>query len=170
MLRLWEVMQAAHLTYEPRYYALAERSRYLDAAARYIDGLVRDPDAICIVCADAGNLWGSLVAKVEKKPPVYTDVSVASIDHVCVDEAHRGKGVFRRMYALLESTASKRSVDSIECYVDCDNSALAAYRAIGMVPRQMRMVKHIQKDAAPGATSSDSMLPDPQSSSAVRRE
>ena len=147
MLRLWEVMQTAHLTYEPRYYALAERSRYLDAAARYIAGLVRDPDAICIVCAEAGNILGSLVAKVEKKPPVYTDVTIASIDHVCVDEAHRGKGMFRSMYALLESTASKRGVDSIECYVDCENAAWEVYRAIGMVPRQMKMVKHIQKNS-----------------------
>lgn len=151
MLRLWEAMQTAHLTYEPRYYALAERSHYLDAAARYIDGLVRDPDAICIVCAESGNILGSLAAKVEKKPPVYSDVTVASIDHVCVDEAHRGKGIFRSMYARLESTASERGVDSIECYVDCENAASAAYRAIGMVPRQVRMLKHIQKAADPSA-------------------
>ena len=138
-------MQTAQLTYEPRYYALAERSRYLDAAARYIEGLVCDSDAICIVCAEAGHILGSLVAKVEKKPPVYIDVTVASIDHVCVDEAHRGKGIFRSMYALLELTASKRGVDSIECSVDCENTALSVYRAIGMVPRQMKMLKHVQK-------------------------
>jgi len=144
MIRLWEIMQTAHLGYDLRFYALTDRRHYIAAATSYISALVDDPAAVCVVCLDGERIVGSLVAKIEKKPPVYTGVTVASIDHVVVDETFRRRGVFRMLFARLEAEAKARGVDSIECFVDCDNQAASAYRAVGMVSRQLRMVKHMK--------------------------
>ncbi len=157
MVRLWEAMQTAHLAYEPRYYALTDRSLYVANAAKYIAALVADPGAICIVYSFCDQIAGSLVGKIEKKPPVYSDVTVASIDHVAVDERFRRRGVFRALFRMFEAEARVRGADSIECLVDSENQAISAYRAVGMSARQVRMLKHIQKEP------SQAMQPTPES-------
>ena len=62
----------------------------------------------------------------------------------CVEETHRGKGVYTALHPWLEKIAKEEGCNRIGSIVHVDNTIRQASCAkVGMVPEFIRMVKHL---------------------------
>lgn len=70
----------------------------------------------------------------------YIDFDRFYIDDICVLEAHRGKGIGKRLFAACKAIAQEKCCKDMELGVWAFNeAAIAFYRACGMTDRVRRM-------------------------------
>jgi GNAT superfamily N-acetyltransferase len=67
-------------------------------------------NTIFLVAETDGVLLGSLIAHIDYRPPVFSPQKRVFVDHVVVDEKHRGKGIFSKLQNRLDTSHLKKRI------------------------------------------------------------
>lgn len=138
---LWWDMQSSHDSYSSRYYRNIGPEKCKDLCHNYFKDLLRKEDCLFYVATSAGTPVGMVLAHFRTRPPVYEVSQNVEVEVAVVNQAYRGKGIFRGLLATVEEKAKLAGVDMVEITVDHDNSARLAYEKTGFFLRQNKMVK-----------------------------
>ncbi len=110
--------------------------------------LLEDAMRPVFVAAAEGTVLGYCFCKLRQfeESPVAVCRKELYIDDLCVDEAHRGKGVATALYRYVMDYATANGFDSVTLNVWCGNdNAMAFYEKMGMRPRNITMEAKILK-------------------------
>ncbi len=94
------------------------------------------------VAVEEDKVLGYGFCQLQRHPqdPVLQDVLSLYIDDLCVDENIRGKGIGKAIYEAICRYAKMRKCYNITLNVwACNESALAFYRRLGLVPQKIYM-------------------------------
>lgn len=90
--------------------------------------------------AITGYVFG--IFQQHKDSHILTDIKTLYIDDLCVDEAARGQGVGRALYAFAVDFAKKSGCYNLTLNVwSCNESALRFYEKCGLLPQKIGMEK-----------------------------
>lgn len=91
---------------------------------------------------DNGNVQGYAFCVLEQHPGnnILTDIKTLYIDDLCVDKSLRGSGIGRKLYEYVKDYAVEQGCHNITLNVwEGNDSAIAFYRSLGMVPYKYGM-------------------------------
>ncbi len=112
-------------------------------SASRLEKIVAADETPVFVCADDnGEILGHAfcIHKQIVGDPVMTDVRTLYIDDICVDEACRGQGAGRALFARCRDYARERGCRSVTLNVWAFNGpAMRFYEELGMKPRSVSM-------------------------------
>ena len=94
------------------------------------------------VAAEADKVlgYGFCMVKQYENDPVIRDHTTLYIDDLCVDEAHRGRGIASALYDRVCAFARESGCQAVTLNVWCGNdSAMRFYEKCGMKPQKIGM-------------------------------
>ena len=140
LLPLQEEIQRLHEASRPDLFRRGAVS-YPEEAFRMV---VNDLDWRCAVCEADGRIVGfvfSFIRRIRDHRNM-TDADLLVVDDICVAEDFRRRGAGRALFDYAEAASKEAGCARLELSVWAFNKdALAFYRAMGLVPREIRMEK-----------------------------
>jgi ribosomal protein S18 acetylase RimI-like enzyme len=104
---------------------------YSQVGKTYFDKRISDKNGICLVAEEEKKIIGYLMSYVGKYP-YRTDIWMAEIENMFVEESYRRKGVGRALVKALLKTLKERKVRRMKVEARCPNEqALQFYKAVG---------------------------------------
>lgn len=105
----------------------------------YFDGLVHAGQVL--VCEEEGSVAGVVIFRERQAGgPVKMERKTLYIDSIAVDEAHRGRGIGRRLLDECKAIARKRGCCGLELQVNAANArAMKLYREYGFGEKSVNM-------------------------------
>lgn len=132
---LYQVLEVHHKGRPDLFYGGVKK--YTDAE---ILEILKDPARPVFVAVEEGSVLGYAfcVFQQEKASHVLTDVKTLYLDDLCVDEATRGKGVGKALFAYVKAFAKEEGCYNLTLNVwACNPSAMAFYEKCGLVPQKV---------------------------------
>ena len=117
----------------------AGAQKYDEAA---LAALLKDPTRPILIAEQDGNVAGYAFCVFQKvqNDNVLCDRKVLYIDDLCVDEAHRGRGIASALYDRVCAFARESGCQAVTLNVWCGNdSAMRFYEKCGMKPQKIGM-------------------------------
>ena len=139
--RLLVQVNAVHHQGRPDLFKPAGSTKYTDPELR---ALIHDDGRPIFVADDGGAVLGYAFCIFEQyvNDNIRTDVRTLYIDDLCVDEAHRGRHVGRRLYDHVLAFARAAGCYNVTLNVwSCNPSALRFYEHCGLRPQKIGMEK-----------------------------
>lgn len=117
-----------------------EGRKYTD---RQLQALLEDTDRPVLVAVDAADRVLGYCFCVYQQPAAggaLRPIKTLYIDDLCVDEACRGQGIGRRLYAAAVELARVQGCYNVTLNVwSCNESALGFYQSLGLSPQKLGM-------------------------------
>ena len=129
LAELWTALTEHHAGFEPLF---ALRAGAGAEIRRLLDAQLRDPDAVIFVAEQEGSLRGFCTVRVDRAPPIHTELERAEITDVAVAAAERRRGIGRRLVAAALDWLRVRGVERVEVRVAVRNQeGQGFWRALG---------------------------------------
>jgi len=106
------------------------------------EAILLDADRPVFVAVDDRRVVGYCFCIVNryKDHPVFRDHTSLYVDDLCVDRAHRGSGLGKKLFAEVLAYANDIGAQCIDLNVwQFNESAIAFYQSCGFLPRSLRM-------------------------------
>lgn len=132
---IMEQVQRLHAGWRPDVY----RAGVTVLTPDYFDELVRGGQVL--VWEEEGAVTGLVIfAERQAGGPVKVERKTLFIDSIAVDEAHRGRGIGRRLLDECKKLARRRGCCGLELQVNAQNArAMKLYRAYGFAEKSVNM-------------------------------
>ncbi len=108
-----------------------------------LEQLLRNEDTPVFVCVDEDDAvlgHGFCVFQRHADSRLLTDIRTLYIDDICVDEAARGRGAGRALYAHIVAFARENGCHNVTLNVwTCNPGAMAFYEKLGLTPYKVGM-------------------------------
>ncbi len=114
-----------------------------------VEEMLDDPENPIFVAADGESVlgYGFCFLKKFENDTVICDRKELYIDDLCVDEACRGKGVGRSLYAHICAYAKTLGCGSVTLNVwACNEKAMGFYKKLGLKPQKIGMEMRLEND------------------------
>ena len=110
-----------------------------------LENIIADDQTPVFVCVDESGAvlgHGFCVFQQHLNSNLLTDVKTLYIDDICVDEAARGQGAGRALYAHILDFARASGCHNVTLNVwTCNPGAMAFYEKLGLAPYKVGMEK-----------------------------
>ena len=134
------LMQVGEVHHQIRPDLFRSGAQKYDEAA--LEALLRDPNRPILIADMDGKVAGYCfcILQVTENDPVLCDRKVLYIDDLCVDEAIRGQGVAKALYARTVAFAKELGCHAVTLNVWCGNDgAMKFYEKAGLKPQKIGM-------------------------------
>ena len=115
-----------------------EGKKYTDAELK---GIFSNPDTPVFVFEENGTVLGYAFCAIQhQESGSLMPLTTLYIDDICVDEKARGKHIGSALFEYVKEFAKKTGCYNITLHVwECNPSAAAFYKALGMTPQYTSM-------------------------------
>ncbi len=111
-------------------------------SASQLISMLADPVKPIFIAAEGDTVlgYGFCQLRTVENNPVMKDRTELYVDDLCVEEAGRKQGVGKALYTAIRSYGKMRRCHSITLNVwSCNEGALAFYRTMGLLPRNIHL-------------------------------
>jgi ribosomal protein S18 acetylase RimI-like enzyme len=132
-------VQALHVEIHPSLF----QQPTVEQLAEFFGARLADPDFVIFTAWEESIPIGYVMLHVIRKPAhvFIRERQFVEIDHIHVDERHRGQGVGRRLVVESVKLANSLMISNIQLSVWAENHpAVSAFKAMGFMPQRHVMV------------------------------
>lgn len=124
IVKLWREMMSFHEKRDPLF---AITNGGPERFNEFLTANLSDDTACVLVATVDGNVVGYCHANLEKLPPVFENQDIGLVSELAVGEAHRRRGIGRRLYQEIEAWFKDRGIQRIDVRVAAANEVSTAF-------------------------------------------